>query len=161
MPDPYPSERGNVGVSGDTTTSRTTEGDLTVERDVSQSTVGELIGEVTRDLSALMRQELELAKAEMRAEATKAGKGFGLLGGAGYAAHMFALFTTLALAWAISGLFNFSFGLGALIVAVTWGVVAAVLYTQGRAQMKRVHPKPEQTVETLKEDVQWAKNRAR
>lgn len=161
MPDPYPNEGGGVGITRETTTSRATEHDITVERDVSQSTVGELIGEVTRDLSALMRQELELAKAELKAEATKAGKGAGMLGGAGYAAHMFALFTTLALAWAISDLLDFSFGWGAFIVAVIWGVVAAVLYAKGREQMKRVNPKPEQTVETLKEDVQWAKNRTR
>jgi hypothetical protein len=169
MPDPYPPEPGGVRVSRDAPGDRspTVERDLTVEhgtlgdRDVTQSSVGELISEVTQDLSTLMRQELELAKAEMKTEATKAGRGVGMLGGAGYAAHMFALFTTLAIAWALSDLLDFSFGWGAFIVAVLWGVVAVVLYTKGREQMKRVNPKPEQTVETLKEDVQWAKNRTR
>ena len=151
MPDPYPTEPGTVRVSPDASS----------DRDLSQASVGELIGEVTRDMSTLMRQELELAKAELKAEATKAGKGVGMLGGAGYAGHMFALFASLALAWALSDLLDFSFGWGALIVAVGWAVVAGVLYGKGREQIKRVNPKPEQTVETLKEDVQWAKNRTR
>jgi hypothetical protein len=54
-----------------------------------------------------------------------------------------------------------SWGWGLVIVAALWGVVAAVLYGKGREQLKRVNPKPEQTVDTLKEDVQWAKNRTR
>jgi nitrate/nitrite transporter NarK len=108
-----------------------------------------------------MRKELELAKAEMKVEAQKAGKGVGMLGGAGYAGHMVALFLSLALSWALSDLLDFSWGWGFAIVAVLWAIVAAVLYSKGREQMKKVNPKPEQTVETLKEDVQWAKNRTR
>ncbi|HZG94037.1 MAG TPA: phage holin family protein [Mycobacteriales bacterium] len=155
MADPYPSERGAVSMSQETTH------DATVTRDVSQASVGELISEVTSDLSTLMRKELELAKAEMKVEAQKAGKGVGMLGGAGYAGHMVALFLSLALSWALSDLFDFSWGWGFAIVAVLWAIVAAVLYSKGREQMKKVNPKPEQTVETLKEDVQWAKNRTR
>jgi len=153
MPDPYPNEGGAVSVSRDTSY------DSTPERDVSQASVGELIGEVTADLSTLMRKELELAKAEMKVEATKAGKGLGMLGGAGYAGHVAALFLSFALAWALADLFDFSLGWGYFLVALLWAVVGAVLYSKGRAQMKQVNPKPEQTVETLKEDVQWAKTR--
>jgi len=155
MADPYPSERGAVSMSEQTA------GDVTVERDVTQASVGELIGEVAADMSTLMRKELELAKAEMKVEAQKAGKGVGMLGGAGYAGHMVALFLSLALAWALSDLLDFSWGWGFFLVALLWGIVGAVLYSKGRAQMKKVNPKPEQTVETLKEDVQWAKNRTR
>ena len=136
--------------------------------DVEGTSVGTLIGEVTRDLSTLMRQELELAKAEVREEATKAtnevkaqaakaGKGAGMLGGAGYAGHMVALFLSIALWWALSHLVGHSWS--ALIVAVLWGIVAAVLYSMGRKQLKQidftrlkqVNPKPERTVETLQQ----------
>ena len=136
--------------------------------DVEGTSVGTLIGEVTRDLSTLMRQELELAKAEVRAEAnkataevkaqgSKAGKGAGMLAGAGYAGHMVALFLSIALWWALSHLVGHSWS--ALIVAVLWGIVAAVLYSMGRKQLKQidftrlkqVNPKPERTVETLQQ----------
>ena len=152
MTDPYPSERGSIRLDAEAETG--------TERDVSQSSVGQLIGEVTSDLSTLMRQELELAKAEMKTEAAKAAKGAGMLGGAGYAGHLTILFLSLTLMWALGDLWDKP-AWGALVVALIWGVVAAVLYSKGREQMKRVNPKPEQTVETLKEDVQWAKNRTR
>jgi len=155
MNDPYPTDSGSVRVNTGT------EGRGDGRPDVSDTSVGQLIGEVASDLSTLMRKEIELAKAEMTAEAKKAGKGAGLLGGAGYAGHMVALFVSLALSWAISDLADFSWGWGFLIVSIIWAIVAAVLYSKGREQMKRVNPKPEQTVDTLKEDVQWAKNRTK
>jgi hypothetical protein len=115
-----------------------------------------------------MRQELELAKAELKADATKAtdevkaqggkaGKGAGMLGGAGYGGHMLALFLSLALMFAIGS--AIPLGWAALIVAVVWGVIAAVLFVMGRKQLKSVdfsglkniNPKPEQTVETLQQ----------
>lgn len=117
------------------------------QRDVGDTSVGELIGNVTRDLSTLMRQELALAQAELRQEATKTGKAAGALSGAGVAAFLVALFLSLAL-WA--GLSNvMDPGWAALIVAVLWAIVAAVLYVTGRAKLREVHPKPERTVETL------------
>jgi putative superfamily III holin-X len=136
--------------------------------DVDNVSVGTLLGEVSRDLSTLMRQELELAKAELRADANeataevkaqagKAGKGAGMLGGAGYAGHMTALFLSIALWWGLENLMDA--GLAALIVAVIWGIVAAVLYSRGRKELKkvdfsglkRINPKPEQTVDTLQQ----------
>jgi hypothetical protein len=111
--------------------------------------VGELIGEVTSDLSTLMRQELDLAKAELKVEATKTGKAAGMLGGAGYAGHMVALFLSIALWWALGNATGR--GWSALIVAVLWGIAAAVLFSIGRKRMRDVNPKPERTVETLKE----------
>jgi hypothetical protein len=118
-------------------------------RDVGEVSVGELIGDVTRDLSTLMRQELALAQAELKKEAAKTGKAAGALGGAGFAGYMTVLFLSIALWWGLSNLMDQ--GWAALIVAVLWGVIAAVLYTTGRSKLRQVHPKPERTVDTLKE----------
>jgi hypothetical protein len=125
--------------------------------DVEGTSVGALIGEVTKDLSVLMRQELELAKAELKVEAKKAGQGAGAFGAAGFAGYMVLLFLSFALWWALENVMDA--GLAALIVAVLWGVIAAVLYSMGRKQLKtidftrlkQINPKPEQTVETLQQ----------
>lgn len=117
--------------------------------DVSNASVGELISEVTTDLSVLMRQELALAKAELKEEGAKAGKAAGMLGGAGFAGYMVALFASIALWWGLAN--KMDEGWAALIVAALWGIVAAVLYGKGRESMRAVHPKPERTVETLKD----------
>ncbi len=116
---------------------------------VTNASVGALIGEVTTDLSTLMRQELELAKAEFKEEATKTGKAAGMLGGAGFAGYMTALFLSITLWWALANGMDESWA--ALIVAVLWAVVAAALFSVGKKKMKQVNPKPERTVETLKE----------
>ena len=117
--------------------------------DVEGVSVGELLGDVSRDLSTLMRQELALAKAELKHEATKAGKGAGMLGGAGFAGYMVLLFLSFALWWALANVMDE--GLAALIVAVVWAIAAAILYTTGRKQFRTVNPVPERTVDTLKQ----------
>ncbi|MEU3552767.1 phage holin family protein [Streptomyces fragilis] len=123
------------------------------ERDRS---VGELLSVVTGDLQVLFRQEIELAKAEIREEATKAGKAAGMYGGAGFAGYMVLLFLSLALLLGLSNVMDG--GWAALIVTALWAVVAAVLYRKGRAEAHTVSPKPERTVETLKENAQWARH---
>ena len=125
--------------------------------DVEGRSVGELLGEVTSDLSKLMRQEVALAKVEMKEEAVKAGKASGLLGGAGAVGYLVLVFLSLALMFALDEVMPI--GWAAVLTAVVLGIVAAVLFVIGRNRLKQVNPKPEQTVETLKEDVQWAKNR--
>ena len=125
--------------------------------DVEGRSVGELLGEVTGDLSKLMRQEVALAKVEMKEEAVKAGKASGLLGGAGAVGYLVLIFLSLALMFALDNFMGI--GWAALLTAVLLAIVAAVLFVAGRNKLKQVNPKPEQTVETLKEDVQWAKNR--
>jgi len=114
---------------------------------VGDRSLGDLIGEVTQDLSTLMRQELELAKAELQQSASRAGKGAGLLGGAAVAGYFVLLFASVALWWAIGS----ATGLGwsAVIVAVIWGVVGAVLYTAGRNSLKSVRGIPK-TADTVK-----------
>jgi len=109
--------------------------------------LGDLIGEVTQDLSTLMRQELELAKAELQQSASRAGKGAGMLGGAAVAGYFVLLFASVALWWAIGS----ATGLGwsAVIVAVIWAVVGAVLYVVGRNSLKSVRGIPT-TADTVK-----------
>ncbi|GAA3423549.1 phage holin family protein [Streptosporangium sandarakinum] len=122
----------------------------------AEPSLGQLVGEVGEDLSKLFRQEVELAKAEIRQEATKAGKAAGMLSGAGVAGLVVALFVSLAVMFGLGAVMPL--GWAALIVAVVWAVIGGVLYTNGRKRMSEVSPKPEQTVETLKEDARWARN---
>jgi len=117
--------------------------------DIEGTSVGALIGEVTKDLSVLMRQELELAKAELKVEAKKAGQGAGMFGAAGFAGYMVLLFLSIALWWALENVMDA--GLAALIVAVIWGVIGAVAFVMGRKKFREVNPKPERTVETLQQ----------
>lgn len=117
--------------------------------DVENVSVGDLLGNVSRDLSTLMRQELALAKAELKVEAAKAGKGAGMLGGAGFAGYMVLLFASIALWWALANVMDT--GLAALIVAVLWAAIGAGLYVTGRRTLREVNPEPERTVDTLKQ----------
>ena len=116
--------------------------------DIGDVSVGELVGNVTRDLSTLMRQELALAQAELKAEASKTGKAAGALGAAGFAGYMAVLFLSICLWWALGHLIGN--GWSALVVAVLWGIVGAVLYSSGRKKLREVNPTPERTVDTLK-----------
>lgn len=116
--------------------------------DIGEVSVGELVGNVTRDLSTLMRQELALAQAEVKAEVSKTGKAAGALGAAGFAGYMAVLFLSICLWWALGNLIGN--GWSALIVAAVWGVIGAVLYASGRKKLREVNPTPERTVDTLK-----------
>lgn len=110
--------------------------------------IGALLSDISTDLSTLMRQEVALAKAEAQQSAARAGKGAGMLGGAGVAGHFVLLFGSLALWMALADLFD-SLGWAAVVVALLWGVVAAVLAMAGRKQLKTVQGMP-RTVETAK-----------
>jgi len=118
--------------------------------------IGQIIGEITQDLSRLFRQEVELAKAEIKQEATKAGKGAGMLVGAGLAGLMVIILLSWALVYALSEVM--AEGWAALIVAVLWAIVGAVLFSVGRKQLKSVNPVPQQTTETMKENAEWLRN---
>src|SRR3954468_4556962 len=143
--EPAPTQNYAADYSGSMGTPMTDEG----RPDVEGTSVGQLIGEVTKDLSVLMRQELELAKAELKVEAKKAGQGAGAFGAAGFAGYMVLMFLSFALWWALENLMDA--GLAALIVAVIWAVIGAVAYTLGRKKFREVNPKPERTVETLQQ----------
>ncbi len=135
--------------SGDPSTAETAQG---AHRDYAKgdlSSLGVLIGEITSDLSALVRQELALAKAELRVSATRASKGAGMLAGAGGAASYVVLFLSIALWWWLGDVLN-GRGLAALVVAGLWLVVAVSLALAGRAQLKKVQGMP-QTVDSAKQ----------
>jgi len=122
----------------------------------ADASLGELFSDLTTDLSGLVRDELSLAKVELKDEITKAGRAGGMFGGAALAGYMTIVLLSFAAAWALAEVM--AAGWAFLIVAVIWGVAAALLYFRGRDQLQKVQPKPEQTIDTLKEDVRWAKN---
>ncbi|MDQ4144798.1 MAG: phage holin family protein [Actinomycetota bacterium] len=128
--------------------------------DLRERPIGELLKELSQQTTTLMKQELELAKAEISEKGKKAGAGAGMFGGAGVAGlaalGAFTAFLILVLnefmpAWLAAG-----------IVTVLYAIPAAVLALQGRNKLKEAAPlAPEQTVETVKEDVEWAKHPTR
>ncbi len=126
------------------------------EPEGQDKSLGELLSVVTSDLQTLFRKEVELAKAEIREEAGKAGKAAGMYGGAGFAGYMVLLFLSLAALFGLANVMDEAWA--ALIVTAIWAVATAVLYQKGRAHMRSVSPKPEQTVETMKENAEWARH---
>jgi len=139
-------------------TGGTSGGPIGAGTDVRQHSVGELVKEVTQDLTKLFNQELALAKLEMSNEAKKAGKTAGAYAGAGVAGYFLVLFASLTLMFALASLFD-SYIWAALAVTVLWAIVAAMLYSKAKKTAAQLNPKPEMTVQTLKEDAQWAKTR--
>ena len=117
--------------------------------------VGDIVGDIAKDMSSLIRQEMELAKTELKDEAAKAGKGAGMFGGAGAAGYLTLFFLSFALTYLLGNWMPLE--AGALITAVIWGIVAAVLAARGRKEIKQTTPPLPQTQRTLKEDAQWAK----
>jgi len=129
------------------------------QEDLRGQPVGELVKQLSEQTSTLVRQEIELAKTELSERGKAAGKGAGLLGGAGIvgllAAGALTAFLILLLAEAMDA------WLAALIVAAAYAAGAALLALNGRERVREaMPPAPEQTVESVKEDVQWAKTRA-
>ena len=126
--------------------------------DLTQSTepsLGELIASTTSDLSALLRSEVELAKVELKEEAKTAGQAGAMMGAAAVLGHMALLLLLFAVAWGLSEIVPE--GVAFLIVAVLVGIAAFVAFTMGKKRLENFSPVPEQTVETLQEDVHWAK----
>jgi hypothetical protein len=130
------------------------------DADLRERSLGELFSKLSNETSTLIRQEMELARAELTEKGKEAGKGAGLFGGAGAVALLGAGALTagiiLLLDLAIAG------WLAAILVGLVYVAVAAVLGLKGRDRIQAATPPvPEQTVDTVKEDVEWAKTRAR
>jgi len=109
--------------------------------------IGTLLSDVSRDLSELMRQEVELAKAEARQSATRAGKGAGMLAGAATAGHFALLFLSVAAWWALGN--SIGRGWSALVVTAVWLIIAAVLGLMGKKEVASVRGL-DRTTETVK-----------
>lgn len=136
---------GRIGASGHTAD------------ELRQESFGELLSGLASDTSLLVKQEIELAKVEVSAKAKQAGKGAGMLAGAGVVG-LLALMTLTAFLVIVLDAF-LELWLAALLVLVLWTAVAAVLALSGKKQLQEAAPPvPEQTTQTLKEDVQWAKH---
>jgi hypothetical protein len=121
-----------------------------------EPTLGELVSGMTADVGTLVRKELELAKAEVREEARTTGKAAGMFGVAGLAGWFALLFVSLALAWGLAEIMPEGFAF--LLVGLLYAAVAAFVAMQAKQRMRDVRP-PEQTIETVKEDVAWARAR--
>jgi len=127
------------------------------QHDLRDQSIGELVASLSRDLSTLVRQEIDLAKAEMSEKGKKAGVGAGMFGGAGVAA-LLALISLTFMAFLILNAWMRDW-LAALIVTLVWAGVAGLLALRGRQELQEMgSPVPEQTKETIKEDIEWAKN---
>jgi uncharacterized membrane protein YqjE len=125
----------------------------------SDQSLGDLFGNLTSDLSELVRSEMELARVEIREEAAKAGRAAGLLGAGGLIAYLGVGLMAMAAAWGLAEVVDA--GWAFLIVGVVIATIGAVLVMKGRDQLGDVQPVPEETVETLKEDAQWARARVK
>jgi uncharacterized membrane protein YqjE len=120
--------------------------------------IGELLKQLSQETTTLVKQELDLAKAEVAQKGQQAGKGAGMFGGAGIMGFLALAALTAAFILLLDGAVpNWA---AALIVAAVYGAIAGVLALQGKNKVQEATPPvPEQTVESVKEDVQWAKTR--
>lgn len=128
--------------------------------ELRRHSTGELVKQLSEQTTTLVRKEIELAKAELSEKGKVAGQGAGMFG----AAAVIGLLAAAALTTMVLALLDKAMDLwvAALIVTVVYAAVAAVLATSGKERVKQgMPPAPEETVETVKEDVQWAKSRAR
>jgi uncharacterized membrane protein YqjE len=120
---------------------------------------GDLVKQLSEQTTTLVRQEIELAKAELSQKGKVAGQGAGMFGGAAVVGLLaLGVLTAMILALLDKAM---DFWVAALIVTVLYGAIAAVLAMSGRDRVKQATPPAEQTVETVKEDVQWAKSQAK
>ena len=108
--------------------------------------LGEVMGDLTKDVSTLMQQEVALAKAELRQSAQRAGKGIGLFAGAAVAGLLFLVFLSVSAWWGLGQFIGNEWS--ALVVAAVWVLIALALVTAGRAEMKRIRGLPD-TTDTL------------
>jgi len=123
----------------------------------AEKSLGELFGDLSSEFTDLLRAQLELAKVELRSEARKAGQTAGFFGGAIVAAYMALVLLSFAVAWALANVMDA--GWAFLIVGAVYAIVAAILFVRGRDRAKELHPIPQQTVDSVKEDVQWARQK--
>lgn len=115
----------------------------------------QLLSDIGGQTGALIRQEIELAKLETKEQMARASKAGVMFGAAGVTGFMALLLVSFAAAWGLAAVLPD--GLAFLIVGIVYAVVAAILLSVGRKKAAEVNLVPQQTVQTLKEDAQWAK----
>jgi hypothetical protein len=124
---------------------------------IGERSTGEIMQDVVRDVGEVVRGEVRLARAEISDKAGKAGKAAGFLGGAalcgvmGFGALVAAAIAGLAMVMPV--------WLAALIMGVLLACIGGAMYAGGKAKLSKIDPVPERTVQTIKDDVQWAKHR--
>ncbi|CAN5747666.1 phage holin family protein [soil metagenome] len=124
-------------------------------RDQTERSTQDLLSDFGSQVGALLRQEVELAKIETKEQLTRAGKAGAMFGAAGVAGFMALLLISFAAAWGLAAVLPD--GLAFLIVGIVYAVAAAILLASGRKKAKGISVVPQQTVQTLKEDAQWAR----
>ena len=125
--------------------------------DLRDRPFGELLKQLSQETTTLVRQELDLAKAEMAEKGKQAGMGAGMFGGAGLAGLLALIALTLCLIFALDTAMRG--WLAALVVTAMWALIAGVLALTGKSKVQEATPPvPEQTIETTKEDIEWAKS---
>jgi uncharacterized membrane protein YqjE len=129
--------------------------DVHREQPPEDRSLGQIVGDISQDLSTLVRQEIDLAKTELRQEASKAGKGMGMLAGAAVSGLLVLLFLSWALTWLLDNWMPVE--LAALLTALLWAVVTGVLASVGRKKLQETNPQLPQTQQTLKEDAAWVR----
>jgi uncharacterized membrane protein YqjE len=118
--------------------------------------LGELISRMTSDVGQLVSTQIELAKVEIKEEVARAGKGVGMVGGGGLAAYFALLLFSFSLAYWLADAFD-NVAAGFVVVGLVYAAVAAVLVVKGKQQISSATPIAEHTIETIKEDVEWAR----
>jgi uncharacterized membrane protein YqjE len=139
----------DVGLPGDRYPADPTQ---PIEADAS---LGELFGRLSRDFSSLVSTQIELAKVEVKEEMATAGKGAGILGAGAFCAYLAVVLLSFAAAWGLSEIVPE--GVAFLIVGLVYAIAAAVLLPKGKDKLSSVQV-PEKTAESVKEDVQWARD---
>lgn len=122
-----------------------------------ERSIGELFGQLTQDMTLLVRQEIQLARTEMSDKLSRFTSNLLSVGAGGFVAYLGGLALVAALILAIRDLANISLALSAVIVGAVLAIVGYVMLQRGLKELKRVDLAPRRTVETLKDDVQWAK----
>jgi hypothetical protein len=121
--------------------------------------LGDLIGDLTSEISELVTSHVALAKAEIRQDARDAGRAGGMFGAAGVSALVALLMLSSAAAWGLAEVVEP--GWAFLLVGGAWAVAAAVLTMSGKRELDEMDPGPKRTVEEIKEDRQWLKTQSR
>lgn len=116
--------------------------------------LGELFSELARETGTLVRQEVQLAKTEMTVKAKETGKDAGMIGAGAVLGHVALLALVGGVILALGQIMPL--WLSALLVSALLGVAAFVLVQKGIARLKKIDPVPQRTVQTLKEDKEWA-----